>query len=125
SVNPTGVPNGQITVGFEASFLAPGYWFDENSVDLATLVADPLAFVLGYATTNASYVENPTNLVVNELANEFAGVANPPNDPPFDLFVSTNGQYRLDAVPEPGTMLLLGAGLIGFAAVSRRKFFKK
>jgi hypothetical protein len=43
-------------------------------------------------------------------------------------FQSTNtpsGSETIGAVPEPATMLLLGSGLIGFAVVGRRKFFKK
>jgi len=37
----------------------------------------------------------------------------------------TANSGSLAVVPEPATMLLLGAGLIGFATVGRKKFFKK
>lgn len=125
TVDPTtAVPNGEITVEFESTFLADNYWFDEFGNDLSD--TDPISWILGFATTNASHVANPEQIVVDELVDDFAGnLTNYTNTPPGDFIVGTNGQYRLDAVPEPATLLLLGTGLIGLAGASRKKFFQK
>lgn len=121
TIAPSGIPNGAISVQFQSSFLEPGYWFDENGNDLST--SNPNGLIFGIATTNASYVANPNAAVVGELANEFAGVTgDPANTPPGDLFVGTNGQFRTAPVPIPGTILLLGSGMLGLVVTSKRKF---
>ena len=91
TVDPTGVPNGQITVIFKATFLAPGVWFDGNSTDLSTKTS----LVRGFSTTNASFVGNPTSAMITDLGGDFAGVSSPSNTPPWDMFVGANGQFRL------------------------------
>lgn len=120
SVDPSGIPNGQLTVGLESTFLAANYWFNENGDDLSE--TDPITWILGYATSNASYAENPNPVAWAELT-DWAGFAGP-NEPPGDLFVSNNGQYRLNAVPEPATLVLLGFGMLGLAGSVRKKVLK-
>jgi hypothetical protein len=44
-------------------------------------------------------------------------------DPDSPEFVTLKSPY-IHAVPEPATMLLIGAGLLGIAAVGRKKLFK-
>jgi len=119
-VNSQGVPNGLVTTVWEATFLMPGVFIDENGNDLANF---PLNKIIAYATTNASYVSNVSDAQIKEMA-ECAGVSinDITNTPPNDLFISGNGQFRLSKVPEPATMFLLGSGLIGFVGIGRKKF---
>ncbi len=108
--NDFGPSNGQITANFVAQSLATGYWFTDasGSTDLSTLPAPILT--LGFATTNATIVTGSENFDSSGRLTNFE--------------VGNNGQFRLAVTPEPGTLLLFGVGLLGFAAVARKKFFK-
>ena len=120
SVDAGGVPNGTFTLIFSVESLLAGYMFDESMNDLSVYAGAIPPLLFGFATTNASQVENPTDTLVSELINEFAGVASFENDGINDIVISNNGQFRL-AVPEPGVMFLLGGGLLGLGWVSRRR----
>lgn len=123
AIDPTGIPNGLITLIAQATYLAPGYFFDSNMVDLSTIVSSPGGLVFGFATTNASRVANPTATVVNEIVGDFAGqLAGYTNTPPYDFMISNNGQFRL-SVPEPGSVALYGIGLLalGLATLKSKR----
>ena len=119
NIDPSGIPNGQISLTFERTYMASGYFFDESMRDLTEL---PLTWVLGYSTTNASWLENPSITLVDEVG-AFSG-RTIDNDPPEDLIISASGQFRLQVVPEPASVILMGSGLILMAGFLKRKKFK-
>ena len=118
----TAIPNGFLSLAFKADSLLTGYFFDSMGTDLSTLAGLTPPLLFGFTTTNASYVANPSALAVGEIVGELAGgTVGYTNVAPNDFVVSNNGQYRL-SVPEPGTVALMGLGLLAFGLSGARRF---
>jgi hypothetical protein len=123
-IDTAGIPNGQQTISAEATMLKAGFWFDSTGIDLSTLLDAHPTF--GFATTNASFVNPAPTLVTNELGGgsvtnclpgQLTGVCTGSGN--FEI--SNNGQFRLNAVPEPSSLLLIAAAVISFGFVRRRR----
>ena len=124
-VDASGSPttNGQVSIraAAEKGKLAPGYFFADNGVDMSTIKTTAFAF------TNANTVGSPDSPLVSEVACQFAGFTGPgcngtgyKNAPGEYFFVSNNGQFKFNDIPEPGSVALFGIALFGLGAMRRR-----
>ncbi len=57
------------------------------------------------------------------LSQQLRGVSD--LDTPFEVSSNTNISFNATVVPEPGTILLLGTGLLGLGSLKRKKFLNK
>lgn len=98
----------------DAPYNQPNNYYENGWTEL--LVGESVTLSIDLTgVANLGYV---SNIGFNVGGNMGSGLDDDPSNP--DVFKIT-----VSPVPEPSTMLLLGAGLIGMAAIGRKKFFKK
>jgi hypothetical protein len=119
AINPDGTPNsnGQLTLNFVSTYFAPGVWTDSNGNPLSA------GYTIGFVTANASQdLGNASSATARET---LSGSADTMNAPPAYFYVNNGGQLKLNvaanAVPEPASLAIFGAGLMGLAFLRRRK----
>jgi hypothetical protein len=95
-----------------STFYLEAYDASDNLIDTAVGAANLRSF--GYLRVDAPTGTNIAYVKVHDAGN-------------YWLVDELTGDMEggFEPVPEPGTMLLVGSGLVGLAGLGRRKFFKK
>lgn len=120
--NPAGL-DGNVDILFQVTNAAAGYWFlDTNGDGLAD--TDVASLLLGgqYLTIALTDSNNNITTPTAAVAADFiasTGLGNPTG--PGDIYTLNDGSATIGAVPEPGTLALLGLGFLGLSKATRRK----
>jgi len=115
--------NGRTDILFNAVYLKPGVWFDNNNFDMGLQGYDLTHLITGL--TDSDNVIIPDSIIppnfINEVKEASDLVYNRLTN--YQFVVDTDGSFAptISPVPEPATMILFGTGLIGLAKVSRKK----
>lgn len=107
--------DGQINILWEATFLAAGVWSNAAGDDLSTFIGT--GSPVGAATDSNNNLITPPADLISETIETF-GIGTPGG---ADFYTFNDGSFNPTIVPEPGTMLLFGVGLLGLAGLGRRR----
>ncbi|WP_320041610.1 hypothetical protein [uncultured Desulfobacter sp.] len=121
NINREGYPNGTLSITYTVEDIIDGYFYWYDGTTYTPVKVGSLAMT----TTNASVIENPVQDLLNDLLDltkEDDGEGGLTEDDlsDYDLVLSSNGQFRLTAVPVPSAFFLLGCGIIGLVGFRRK-----